>query len=248
MNKELSNKGYSLKKILEIILKDRRLVVFISLIVFLISAFVTFGVMKPKYTSTTQLLVNQKVSKNELAFQAQQVQSDVQRVYTYKDIITSPVVQRTVKKDLKNQGNVKDTKIDVTSKQNSQVFSVSATTDNPYLSANIANDTADVFQNRIKKIMDVNSVTVVSKAYPKLKPNSPHYVLNLVAGLILGIVIGSMVAVIKELNDKKIYDIDYLEDNLGLNNLGIIFEIDKNKMQNNILKGNHRPNDNRRRV
>lgn len=63
MNKELSNKGYSLKKILEIILKDRRLVVFTSLIVFLISAFVTFGVMKPKYTSTTQLLVNQKSFK-----------------------------------------------------------------------------------------------------------------------------------------------------------------------------------------
>lgn len=247
MNKDLSNRNFSLNKILDIIIKDRRLVIFVTLIIFLISAFITFGVMKPKYTSTTQLLVNQKVSKNQLAFQAQQVQSDVQRVYTYKDIITSPVVQRTVANDLKNQGDVKNAKIDVTSQQNSQVFSVSTTTDNPYLSANVANDTAKVFQKRVKKIMDVNSVTVVSKAYPKLKPTSPHYVLNLVIGLVLGILIGSMLAIIRELNDKKVYDVDYLENDLGLNNLGVLFEIDKNKMKNS-FKNSHRPNDHRRRV
>ncbi|MEN3241247.1 Wzz/FepE/Etk N-terminal domain-containing protein [Fructilactobacillus sanfranciscensis] len=233
------------------VLKDHvGTIVLSTIICFFISAFLTFVVMKPKYSATTELLVNQKLSKNQLAIQAQQTQTDVQRVFTYKDIITSPVIQNTVSKDLKGQpGMPKKPKISVQSQQNSQVFSVTTSAENPYTAADIANDTAKVFQNKIKKIMDVNGVTVVSKAKPNLKPSSPHKLLNLIGGIIIGLLIGVFVSFFKEITDVKIRDIDYLKDTYGINNLGIITEIDDKDMKSLVSSNDgFRRNDKRRRV
>lgn len=228
------------------VLKKSKLLVFsTTILVFLLSCILTFGIMKPKYTSTTQLLVNQKLSKRELAIQAQQTQTDIQRVFTYKDIITSPVIQNQVKKNLRSEPGANKAKINVQSQQSSQVFSVSAITNNPYTSADVANETAHVFQNKIKKIMDVNSVTVVSKATPKMKPTSPHYVINLLGGLLLGIILGISIAIFKDSNDKTVKELDYLTDDLGLNSLGIITEIDEKDMSNKNKKEKRR-NNNRR--
>lgn len=48
-------------------------------------------VIQPKYTSTAQILVNQKKDNDPNALYSAQ-QADVQMINTYKDIITSPVV------------------------------------------------------------------------------------------------------------------------------------------------------------
>ncbi|WP_395319509.1 YveK family protein [Fructilactobacillus frigidiflavus] len=230
-----------------VVKKSKLIVISTIILFFLLSCIITFGIMKPKYTSTTQLLVNQKLSKSELAIQAQQTQTDIQRVFTYKDIITSPVVQKQVEKNLKNEPGANKAKINVQNQQSSQVFSISATTNNPYTSADVANETAIVFQNKIKKIMDVNSVTVVSKATPKMNPTSPHYVTNLVAGLLMGIIVGFSISIFKDSNDRTIKEVDYLTDDLGLNNLGIIANIDDKKMFNK-NKDNKRRHEHTRRV
>ena len=65
---------------------------------FILAAFV----VEPKYTSTTQILVNQKRNENDAnqAFNAQQ--ADVQVINTYKDIVTSPVILKDASKWIKN--------------------------------------------------------------------------------------------------------------------------------------------------
>lgn len=215
---------------INVLRKSKLLIFSITILIFALACIFTFVIQKPKYTSTTQLLVNQKLSKSELAIQSQQMQTDIQRVFTYKDIITSPVVQNQVRKNLKSEPGVNNAQISVESQQNSQIFSVSATTANPYTSADVANETANVFQNKIRKMMSINSVTVVSKATPEMKPTSPHYVINLVGGLLIGIILGISVAIFKDSNDRTVKELDYLTDGLGLNNLGIIAEIDGKKM------------------
>lgn len=232
MNDEISSSNYLSFSFFGLILKRHFKLILLSIVFFVaLSAFVTYGVMKPKYTSTTDLLVNQKLSKSQAAIQSQQLQTDVQRIYTYKDIITSPAIQNTVKKNLAGEpGMAKKNNISVQSQQNSQVFSVSATATNPYTASDIANETAKVFQNKVKKMMDVNSVTIVSKATPVLKPTSPHYMLNILAGLLVGLLVGLGAALFVEFNDKSVTSVDFLEE-LGLNNLGLIYEIDKDEMK-----------------
>ena len=54
--------------------------------------------------------------------------------------------------------------ISVETQQNSQVFSLAVKTNDPAKSALIANTVANVFKSRIKGIMSVNNVTIVSRA------------------------------------------------------------------------------------
>lgn len=242
-NENEKEKGFSfleMMKYWQILKKHILLILGITVITLGITAFYTYAVMKPMYTSSTQLLVNQKLDKSQLAIQAQQAQTDVQRIYTYKDIISSPVIQDTVKHDLKNEPGVGKAKIGVQNQQNSQVFTVDVTASNPYTAANIANDTAKVFQNKVKKMMSINSVTVVSKAQPELKPTSPSYVLNLIGGLIFGMILGILISILIEANNRTVRDNSFLEDTLGLNNLGFVTEISDKDMKKNLIskKGN----------
>lgn len=220
--------------------------------------------MTPKYTSTTQILVNKKTSNEGLEYQNQQ--ADVQMISTYKDIITNQVVLKQVQHNLahpekvvrratkaiyktnsftgkkqlvraarpaiiKTTGkayniSVKELQdvISVTNQQNSQVFALAVESDNPDESAAIANQVASVFKSKIKSMMSINNVTIVSRAVANSSKTSPNTKLITLAGLVLGILIGIGYAFIKELTDTTVKDDDFLTT-LGLTNLGHIATI-----------------------
>ena len=56
--------------------------------------------MKPEYEANTQVLVNQKEKNSELM--AQEVQSNIQLVNTYSEILKSPRILDEVAKKNKN--------------------------------------------------------------------------------------------------------------------------------------------------
>lgn len=212
-----------------------------TFVVTLAVAFVTFFVMAPKYESTTQLLVNRKLSADMQAAQLQQTQADVQMINTYKDIITSPTVLKAVNRQVNNYpgypGSMNALKDDIkiSSQQNSQVFSVTVKTTDPNTSAAIANLTAKVFKKKVGKIMSVNNVSIVSPASVEKKPVSPKKTLNLLAGLVVGLLLGTGFAFIREITDTTVTSEDYLTDTLGLTALGIVNEIDQNDVKKRVF-------------
>lgn len=231
-------------------------------------AIIAFGVaefaMTPKYTSTTQILVNKKTSNEGLEYQNQQ--ADVQMISTYKDIITNQVVLKQVQHNLAHPEKVvrKATKavyrtnaltgkkqlvraarpavirttgkaykvtveqlqnaISVSNQQNSQVFALSVKSTSPEESAAIANQVAYVFKSKIKSMMSINNVTIVSKAIANNQKTSPKTKLITLVGLIFGILVGMGYAFIKELTDTTVKDDEFLTT-LGLTNLGHIATI-----------------------
>lgn len=244
-------------------------------LVFIIVATIGFGIiafgysefaMTPKYTSTTQLLVNQKDNNNP-ALAAQNQQADVQMVSTYKDIVTNQVILQQVQKKLahpeklvrkarkavyrtnavtgkktlvraakpavyKATGNAYNvsvgelqSSISVSSQQNSQVFAINVETNDPNKSAAIANEVAKVFTSRIKSMMRIDNVTTVSKASPNYAKTSSNTKLYIFLGLIIGLLVGMGYALIKELTDTTVKEDDYLQDELGLTNLGHVSTI-----------------------
>ena len=84
----------SIGQILAILRKHIGLIFASTFIITLLAALMTFFVMTPKYSATTQILVNRKLSDDMAGAQLQQTQADVQMINTYKDIITSPTVLR----------------------------------------------------------------------------------------------------------------------------------------------------------
>src|SRR5699024_9417297 len=115
--------------------------------------------------------------------------------------------------------------ISISNQQNSQVFALSVESDNPDKSAAIANEISSVFKTKIKSIMSVNNVTIVSKATADDQKTSPNLKLFVLAGLVLGMLLSVAYAFAVELTDTTVKGDDFLADELGLTNLGQVAQI-----------------------
>ncbi|HJE96897.1 MAG TPA: chain-length determining protein [Ligilactobacillus acidipiscis] len=189
-----------------------------------------FIIVTPQYKASVDLLVNQKTDNTQAQYTAQQ--TDLQAVNTYKDVLRKPVILGPVSNQLKKSSNYQGgTKrlqraVSIGNELNSRIITVSVKDSNAYVAANAANMIGSTFTKKIKKIMKVDNVTVVSKAKPNTRPVSPNKKLFLLIGLVAGMFIGAMVAVIKDLLDTTIHDSYYLSNELGITDLGAIYHID----------------------
>jgi capsular polysaccharide biosynthesis protein len=118
-------------------------------------------------------------------------------------------------------------KIAITNETNSQVFTVTVTDTNAARAKNIANAIATVFKANIAKMMSVKNVSVVSKATTNTTPVSPNKKIIALAGLVLGVMIAFVWGTIRELTDRAVKSVEFLTDELGLVNLGMVQYIGK---------------------
>ncbi|MCT4390797.1 YveK family protein [Leuconostoc falkenbergense] len=112
--------------------------------------------------------------------------------------------------------------VTITSQQNSQVFSINVKSKDPKLAADVANEVADVFKDKIGGFMKINNVSIIDSAKANKKPVSPNTKLFTLAGLV---VIGGLTflyMLIKELADTTIKSPDEVSQLFGMTNLGVI--------------------------
>lgn len=125
--------------------------------------------------------------------------------------------------------------ISISNEQNSQIFTVSVTLKNSKLARDAANEIAKVFKQKVSSIMSVSNVSVVSKAVNNTNPVSPNIKLITLAGLVVGLLIGFVLGLIKELTDRTVKNVNYLTDELKLTNLGQVNFIGKIKRLDEVV-------------
>ena len=125
--------------------------------------------------------------------------------------------------------------ISISNQQNSQIFTVNVTLKNSKLARDAANEIAKVFKQKVSSIMSVSNVSVVSKAVNNTNPVSPNVKLITLAGLVIGIFVGFVWGLIKELTDRTVKDVSYLTDELKLTNLGQVNFIGKIKSLDEVV-------------
>ncbi|PAY59144.1 chain-length determining protein, partial [Ligilactobacillus salivarius] len=180
----------------------------------------------PKYNSSIDILVNQKENNAQVQYAAQQ--ADLQVINTYKDVLTKPIILTSVLKEVKRtdnyQGNLStlEKSVKVLNQTNSQVITVSVTDKNAYVAVDVANTIGKVFAKKVKKMMQVDNVTIVSNAKVNTTPVSPNKKLSALIGVVVGLLLGILFAIVKELTDKTVKDSGFLTDELGLTNIGSV--------------------------
>lgn len=206
----------------------------------IISLITVFLFVEPKYNSSIDILVNQKENNAQVQYAAQQ--ADLQVINTYKDVLTKPIILTSVLKEVKRtdnyQGNLStlENSVKVSNQTNSQVITVSVTDKNAYVAADVANTIGKVFAKKVKKMMQVDNVTIVSNAKVSTKPVSPNKKLFALVGAVTGLFVGIIVLFIKEFTDKTVKDSNFLTDELGLTNIGSVYHLDINDSDYGVVK------------
>lgn len=231
--------AYSIKQLLNILLKRITMILLWGLLGIAAAAAVTFFVITPKYSSQAQLVVTLPQKENT---NVNDVNSNLQMINTYKDFIVSDLVLNQVEDRLKSDYNMRmkpeeiKSSISVTQNQNSQMFSIIAKSPKASEAANIANTVANIFKENAKDVLNVDRITIISNAVVDTTPVSPNHKLFLLAGLIVGLIIGIAFAMIAELMDRTVKDSQFIVEELGFTILGTVPEVSDKDITNYIKK------------
>ncbi|WP_348921974.1 YveK family protein [Enterococcus rotai] len=215
----------SLQELIGVLKKHIGLIIVSMFLGLGVAGILTYFVITPKYSSQAQLIV--RLPQNETT-NVNDINGNLQMINTYKDLIKSDTVMTEVQQRMKaeqdNDLSVEALKasISVNQSQNSQMFSIVSKVTDPLVAQNIANQTALVFQEQAKDMLNVDKITIISAATANMNQVSPNDKINLLIGLAVGIMFGIALAFILELFDKTIKDDSFVEEDLGFTILGVV--------------------------
>lgn len=205
------------------ILKSRiRLILAITIVFMIITALISYYLMTPIYQTSTQLLISQQ--QIETGPDTQTIETDLQLVGTYSEIITSPVILEQVISQLGLEMSYEElqNKVTVEIAESSQLLNIVAEDTDLAIAVEIANQTAEVFQAEIVELMNVDNVSILSPAVvtENQTPVSPNPPLNILLSAIVGLLAGAAIAMILQYLDTTLRDEKDIQDVLGLPVLG----------------------------
>src|SRR5699024_2144698 len=216
-----------LSKLFTILKKNIKYLIILPIVFLALSMVITSVFMTPKYSSSTQVIVNQKETDNQMM--AQQVQSNLQLVNTYSEIIKSPRILDKVSKNLKGKYSSKKISgmLTVSNQAESQILNIAVENESREAASKVANEIAKVFSKDVSKIMNVDNVSILSKADTKGNQISPQPLVNSVVGIFLGIIVALITIFLKEIMDKRIKTEEDVSEILDLPVLGTIQDFSK---------------------
>ncbi|WP_026567961.1 YveK family protein [Bacillus sp. UNC41MFS5] len=228
------NDFITLKDIFNAIKRRLWMVVLITLLATIASGIYSFYFITPVYQSSTQILVNQ-TRENGQRIDYNQIQSNLQLIQTYSDIIKSPMILDIVstKLELDRPGKALINQIEISSGEKSQVLTVTVQDKDPETAANIANAIAETFNEQIPTLMNVDNENILSKAEVNPSPTNLNPKLILAAGFIFGLLTSLGLCFLLERLDDSIKTERDVERIFGLPVLGGVSEIKGKQMKNN---------------
>lgn len=195
----------NLETVLKIIRNNATSIIVLTLVFGGIMALITFVILSPRYEAKTQILISQPESSE--AVDDQDVETSLQLINTYRDIILSPAILSDVVSNLALEQSMTglSRRISVGNEDQSQVITVTVTGESTEEAVLIADEIAGVFQEQVTDIMNVDNVSVLSSAHLEADTNpvSPDPVINITVGMVFGLLLGLTVAFSRAFFDKS---------------------------------------------
>lgn len=211
-----------LLQIWKIVKKNYKLLIVLPIIGLIIALLCSLLLIQPKFQASTQVIVNEKESDSNM--QAQEVQSNIQLVNTYSEIATSPRILDKVSKELKNAYSTKELSgmITASNETESQILNIAVESSNKNDSEKIANVFSKVFSEETPKIMNIDNVSILSKADGTATQTKPKMTVNALLGIVLGLIVAIIIIAIKEIFDTRIRNEQDVQEQLDVPVLGSI--------------------------
>lgn len=210
------------------ILKKRMLMIFSITVLAVGAAWVlTYYVLSPTYQSSAMLLVNRTLEVNETSA-VSSLYSNEELIQTYHAIIVSPRILNQTINQLALDETTKSLKkkIVVESEGDSQVFSIRVRNQDPVMAMRIANTIAQIFQQELVEIMNINNVVILAEAEVEETPVSPIPLFNLTIAFVAGLLFSLALALLLEISDNTIKTEEDAERVIELPVLGVVTEVD----------------------
>ncbi|MBR1797860.1 MAG: hypothetical protein IJ757_07630 [Clostridiales bacterium] len=207
-----------LLELAQVLLQKIWLIILVTIIGGAIVFGYTVALIKPEYTASTLLYVNNSnISVGSASFSISNADlSAAQKlVDTYVVILKS---RRVLNEVIEESGTGYDytelsERISAASVNNTEVFRITVTTNSPQESEKIANVIARVLPDKIAEIVNGSDVKIVDYAVIPSTRSAPSYLKNTAIGALAGFVLVCAVIVINYLLDDSIHTEDYLTEN-----------------------------------
>ena len=209
--------------------KHTLLIIIFGLLIGGISYGVSSYVLTPKYDSNATMIVSNSTSTDsQNAPQANvelgQIQANKALISTYSEIVKSRGIADKVISNLNLDMDYEEfsEKVSIEPVNDTQIISVMVVDTIPERAQDIANETANIFKDSIGDIMKVDNVQILDGATLPEKPSSPNIKKNTAIGVVLGLILGVMISMFKELADTTIKSQDDINKYFDLPVIGII--------------------------
>ena len=206
-------------------LKDRwQIIVSITLVATIVSAFFSFFVIKPKYQASTKLFIGKESESKDSNYSNNDVQMYQKLLKTYADVIST----RDLVEDAFNENNIDInpdaalSKLTVTPKTDTQILEISYKSGDKEECKEVVEAIADKFMGISSELISNSNVRIIEKVTLPKSPISPNKKLNIAVAFMLGLMIGAGLAILLEFLDNTFKDKEQVEKILDLPVLGSI--------------------------
>ena len=190
----------------------------------------TYFLIKPTYKASSLLYVVS--ASNDSVVNLSDLQIGTNLTADYEELLLSRPVMESVLRNLKlrETTSVKELRemLSITNKSGTRILEISATTGDPKLSADIANEVADLAITWLPAVMECNEPHVAEEAVTPTHRAGPSYVRNTVIGALVLALLVYGVYVVRYLYDDSIRTEEDMEKYFGVTPLAIIPEENDN--------------------
>lgn len=207
------NDEIDLLELFQLFMDNLFLILSLSILGFLLAFGYTSFFVDPTYSSESTVFIQPTVKENQVS--ASDITTNQKLTTTYTEIAKSNTVLDQVWPSFKSTLTKNQIRSALTIKSigDTQIISFTAVTTDPELSMKLVNRVVNVFMMEIKKIMEIDNLTIIDKAQVNEQKVGPNRTLNVVIGSMLGFMLGVGIALLKMLLNRTIqtrYDAEKL--------------------------------------
>ncbi len=186
----------------------------------------------PVFEARSQVFVSVRTSGASTSDLVQGSSFTQKQVKSYTDLVTSPRVLTPVIEHLDLPTTPDELAKSVTSSSplDTVLINITVTNPDPLVASDVANAVADSLATQVTELeqpsdADVSPVEIntVRTATPPTEPSSPHTVLNMALGLLVGLAAGVGLALLREVLDTKVrteIDVNHVTDTSVIATIG----------------------------